>query len=387
MKQFKQIIALLQMSLSGILQRKLASLVVVIGIACVVAVLISMLSMGAGVRILTTQNVRSDRAVVLGKVGYSVSDLDKSEVTAIMAAPGIKRDGGGRVLATVDSFVYVNARKKGSRIRGNAVLHGVNPQHYKVFPEIQIVAGRTFQPGLREVIVGRSRHEQYENFEIGDKVRLQGGDWTVVGHFTLNGGLLEDSLYCDADTLASAVGSSSVNAVVVVLDSPANYDQFKAVLEANPSIAVEVKHEAEFMAWIAKTIAGVTDFISYFVGTVMAIGASLGALNVMYSVIDGRRREIATLCAIGFSGGPIVVSVLLESLLLALPGALLGALVAWISFSGNLVNPYGTSIKLAVTPELVALGILWALVIGLIGGFLPALRAARVPIATALRTT
>lgn len=387
MKQLKQMIALLQMSLSGLLQRKLASLVVVVGIACVVSVLVSMLSMGAGVRILTTQNVRADRAVVLGKAGYSVSDLDKSEVAAIIAAPGIKRDVSGKVLATVDSSVNVNARKKGDHLRVDAYMHGVNPQHFNVFPELKITAGRIFQSGLREVIVGRSRHEQYENFEVGDKVRLQGSDWTVVGHFTMNGGLLEDSLFCDADTLASAIGSSSVNAVDVVLTSPADYDQFKAALEENPSIAVEVKHEAEYMAWIAKAIAGIIDYLSYFVGAVMAIGASLGALNVMYSIIDARRREIATLRAIGFGGGPIIVSVLVETLLLALPGALIGALVAWLCFNDNVINPSGSSFKLAVTPALVALGIVWALVIGLIGGFLPALRAARVPVATALRAS
>jgi putative ABC transport system permease protein len=175
--------------------------------------------------------------------------------------------------------------------------------------------------------------------------------------------------------------------VTVVLESPRQHDEFVAALKSNPAIDVDVKRQAEWQADGIKGLTGLLDFISYFVGGVMAIGASLGALNVMYSIIDARKREIATLRAIGFGGGPIVVSVVLESLLLALPGALLGALLAWAWFNGNAVSPDGVSIHLAVTPRLIALGIVWALGIGTIGGFLPALRAARIPVASALRAS
>ena len=230
-------------------------------------------------------------------------------------------------------------------------------------------------------------HRMYEGLEVGDKVRLRGSEWTVVGRFGVNGGATENALLTDADTLESAMSRHSLQAVTVVLNSAQEFDRFVTALNANPSINVDVKRETEWVAQQSKGLTGLLDFISYFVGTVMAIGASLGALNVMYSIIDGRKREIATLRAIGFGAGPIIVSVLLESLLLAVPGAFLGVLLAWLWFNGDTVSPVGISFQLAVTPRLALLGVIWALVIGLIGGFLPALRAARVPVATALRAT
>jgi putative ABC transport system permease protein len=389
MTQFRQIAALLQLSLSGIPQRLGTSLVAVIGIACVVGVLISMLSMGSGLRRIAIQNNRADRAVVSSKGAQSLfaSNLSTSTLAVVESAPGIKKDAEGKPLATAYVAVLVNTRRKSNHVRSISALFGVTTQFFKVYPEVEITAGRTFRPGLHELIAGKKRYEQFEGLEVGDKIRVRGADWTVVGNFSANGGGLEDLLLADADTVASAFGRTTMQTVTVLLDSPQKYYEFAGALKANPALEVDVKHEAEWSATITKTTTGILDFISYFVGTVMAIGASLGALNVMYSIIDARKREIATLRAIGFGGGPIVVSVLLESVLLSLPGALLGAAIAWAWFNGNTVHPFGTSIPLAITPALVILGIVWALVIGLIGGILPALRSARVSVTTALRAT
>src|SRR5208283_1457563 len=176
---------------------------------------------------------------------------------------------------------------------------------------------------------GNARQELYEGLELGDKVRVRGADWTVVGHFDARGSAFENDLIGYADTVASAFGRSAVQEVTVVLESPQGYNAFAAALTGNPSISVDVRHEAEWTELNFKPITGLLDFVSYFVASVMAIGASLGALNVMYSIVDGRAREIATLRAIGFDATPVIGSVILESMLLALPGALLGALITW----------------------------------------------------------
>jgi putative ABC transport system permease protein len=387
MSLFRQIVALLQMSLRGIPRRLVASLVTLVGIACVVGVLVSMLSMGVGVRQLALQDSRTDRVIVSSKGAQNIvaSSLDTATVAAIGNAPGIRKDEEGKQLLATRIVELVDLRKKSNHVRTNLPLFGVGTQFFHVRPEIRLSGGRMFRPGLHEMIVGESRQALYEGLALGDQVRLHGADWTVVGQFDAHGSAFENDLIADADTVASAFGRNTIQEVTVVLDSPRGYEAFASALAANPAISVDVKHEAEWTAMNFKPLTGLLDFISYFVATVMAIGASLGALNVMYSIVDARNREIATLRAIGFGASPVVVSVILESMLLALPGALLGALIAWAWFNGHAVSPFGVGFRLAVTPALIELGIVWALVIGLIGGLLPALRAARVPVATALR--
>ena len=236
------------------------------------------------------------------------------------------------------------------------------------------------------MIVGRNRYTEEKNLEIGDQVRLRGDNWTVVGHFE-TGGLADNTLVTDAETLMSAFHLGTFESVYLMLASPAHFAAARQALESNPSIHVEVKHEDEYLAEISKGIRKVLDFVSYFVGVVMAIGATVGAVNAMYALVDGRRREIATLRAIGFRSFPIIAAVLIESSLMALPGAALGVAAAWIFFNGRHVSPAGQAFDLAVTTQIAALGIFWALCMGLVGGLLPAIRAARVPVVTALRAT
>ncbi len=192
-------------------------------------------------------------------------------------------------------------------------------------------------------------------------------------------------LRADADTVMSAFNRTTYQAAQVQLESPQALSRFKDALTNNPAIAVEVRTLAQSMKDNFGQLNSLLDFVAYFVGTVMASGAVFGALNSLYASVDARRREIATLRAIGFGGTPIVISVLIEGMLLSLPGAFLGALVAWVLFNGNVVDVAGLIFKLTVTPHLLQVSILWALVIGLVGGSLPALRAARLPVATALR--
>jgi putative ABC transport system permease protein len=388
MKTFKQFVALLQLSLSGLRYRSSTVLVTIVGAACVVGVLISMLSMGTGARAMVMQNARADRAWILshGAQDSFDSNLPKSAVPIISDMPGIEKDADGRALAYAAVIVDVEGRKKVDNSRVHFGLLGVGDMFRAVHPEFHLTAGRIFQPGVRELIAGKSRHELLKNFEIGDHVRLRGNDWTVVGHFEA-GGFFDNNLMGDAPTVMSAFGNSSFNSVTAMLESPAAFDQLQAALKANSSVDVEVRREIDLMREQSKQLSKVMDFVSYFVGVTMAIGATLGAVNAMYAIVDSRRREIATLRAIGFGVWPVVLAVLTEALVLVLPGAAIGALAAWFLFNGNVISPGGLSITLSVTPGLVALGIGWALAMGLIGGLLPALRAASVSVTAALRAT
>jgi putative ABC transport system permease protein len=386
MKTVKQFVALLQMSLSGLRYRLGTVLVTIIGTTCVVGVLISMLSMGTGARAKVMQNARADRVWVLshGAQGNFDSTITKDAVPTIADMPGIKKDVDGKASAYPSVLAFVEGRRRIDDSRINIELIGVGDKFAAVHPEFHLTAGRMFKPGVRELIAGKSRYELLKNFQIGDRIRLRGNDWTVVGHFEA-GGFFDDSLIADAPTVMSAFGNSSFNTVTAMLESTTAFEQLKAALKANPSIDVEVRLETDLMRERSKQLSGAMDFVSYFVGVTMAIGATLGAVNTMYAVVDSRKREFATLRAIGFGAGPMILAILSEAVILTLPGAVVGALAAWFLFNGNSVSPAGMSFRLIVTPSLVALGVGWALIMGLIGGLLPALRASSVSVTSALR--
>jgi putative ABC transport system permease protein len=241
-----------------------------------------------------------------------------------------------------------------------------------------------FQPGLHELIASSPCARQFTGFEIGDRRPIHGNDWTIVGHFD-EGQAQQCIVYADVDSMMSTFHQNSYASVMVSLQSAADFEALRDAIKANPSLHLEAKHESDVVEDDFKQLNAILDFVSYFVGTIMAIAATLGAVNSLYAIVDSRRRELATLRAIGFGSGAIVVSILVESILLALPGALLGSVLAWVLFNGLSASPFGYSFQLAVTPSLAALGIAWALGMGLLGGLLPALRAARVPVTTALR--
>jgi putative ABC transport system permease protein len=237
------------------------------------------------------------------------------------------------------------------------------------------------------VIVSDPIRKMYRGMDIGDRITLRGTEWTVVGVFAGNDSVGDSVLRADADTVMSTFGRTTFQQVLVILDSTANISAFKQALADNPSIDVEVKTIAESFKATFGQLNSLIDFLTYFVGVVMASGAVFGALNSLYASVDSRRRELATLRAIGFNSGPMIVSVLIEGMALALPGAFLGAAIAWVLFNGHTVTPAGLIFKLTVTPHVVWQAVVWSLVIGLIGASLPALRAARLPVATALRDT
>jgi putative ABC transport system permease protein len=383
----RQFLGTLLVNLSGITQRMGSVLTIIVGVTCAVGVLVSMLAMGTGARRQEMGNVRADR-VILTTSGARVgqSNISREEAAAILELPGILRGAQGEPIVVFEAGVPVEGRR---RVRGNRIyfpLIGTTPTVTQYLPEMRFTDGRMFQRGLHELIASNSCARQFTGFDTGDRRPIHGADWIIVGHFDL-GQAQQCMVYADVDSILSAFTRNTYSSVSVRLQSPANFDAFRDAVNANPTLHLEAHREREIMEDRFKELNALLNFVSYFVGTIMAIGATLGAVNSLYAMVDSRRRELATLRAIGFGSGAIVASILCESMLLAVPGALLGGALAWALFNGLSASPFGYSFQLAVTPSLAMLGIVWALGMGLVGGLLPALRAARVPVTTALRAT
>lgn len=385
----RQMGSLLRMNLLGLPHRLGMVCTTVIGVTCAVGVLISMLAMGVGARRAAMGNVRPDRASVLSvdAVGPGQSNISKDLAVLIADLPGIRRNSRGQPIAVPAVAVWVQARRKDSGNLDGFLMRGAGAGLTDYAPELHLTAGRMFRPGLRELIANNYCAHQYQHFAVGDQQVIQGGEWLVVGNFDLGRTTGNCFVYTDAETVLSAFGRGSYNVVDVMLQSPAAFTALVNAIEGNPLLQVKVEHEADLAAADVRRVNGVLDFVSYFVGAILALAATIGAANSLYALVDSRQRELATLRAVGFSGAPVVASTLLEAILLAIPGALLGAGLAWLFFDGLSASPFGFSLHLAVTPYLAVLGIGWALGIGVISGLLPALRAARVPVSVALRAT
>jgi len=268
----------------------------------------------------------------------------------------------------------------------------VSPDVLVLRPELKLLSGRLFRAGLHELIAGRAARDLYAGLDVGRKLRFGPNEWTVVGTFDSGGGAHDSELLADADTVLSAYQRTTFNSVIVQLAGADGFERLSKALEKEPTLSVLVRRESQYYEQQSQGFASLLRLIAHIVGTVMAIGAVFAALNTMYSAVASRTVEIATLRAIGFGSLPVVISVITEALLLALLGAVLGAGVAWLLFDGNTVSTLagGTGLaqvvfRLRIDAALIAIGIVWACVVGLVGGLLPAMRAARLPVATALR--
>jgi putative ABC transport system permease protein len=386
MSFIKQTFALAGTALRSIAQRPGSSLVTIVGVTTVVAVLVSLLAMSEGATIFTGANARADEVAVLGRGAASApqSVLGRDALLTVNNAPYVKRTPDGAPYTTASSMVNVDAIKKDGT-RGQIFLIGWTPGIELVQPEVKIVEGRNYEPAVHEVVVSDPIRKMYRGMDIGDRITLRGTEWTIVGVFAGSDSLGDSVLRGDADTVMSTFGRTTYQQVLAILDSPADIPAFKKVMEENPAVSVDVKTIPEtFQAGFGQ-LNTLIDFLAYFVGVVMASGAVFGALNSLYASVDARRRELATLRAIGFGGGPIMLSVLIEGMALALPGAFIGSAIAWALFNGHVVSPAGLIFKLTVTAHTVWVAVLWSLAIGLVGASLPALRAVRAPVATAIR--
>ncbi len=388
MHALRQTLVLTAAAIRSIPDRLGASLVTVIGITTVMGVLITMLALGEGVERLVKAGIRDDRAAVISKGAQSmlVSSLPHDALGKVVDKPGIKRDAQGKPLVSGVLFVFIDGVSKKNQRAGISVF-AVGPQWRQIWPEVSLAEGRFFEPGLHELLVSERVRSRFKGMQLGDSVNARGSAWKIVGVFKSTSPTFDNSLIADADTVLAAFPQSSFAGIDVVLRSPATFGVFKKAVADDPTLAAQAQTEAEANEAIIKGIRTLLDFISYFIGTLMGIGAVCGALSSLFAAVDTRTREIATLRAIGFGSGPVVVSVLAEGMILAIPAALLGAGIAWFLFNGHVVVAVGVTFQMAVTAHLVVVSLGWSLSIALIGGFLPALRAADLPVATALRAS
>jgi putative ABC transport system permease protein len=390
----KQIVAVTSMNLRSLPQRISTAWVIVIGIAVTVAVMVSVLAMATGFQRTLKGTARADRAIVLraGSQAELESTIDRANAQTIMDAPGVRKDEAGRPIASAEAVVIVALPQKKDGADANVTLRGVGPNAMKLRPEMHLIAGRMFRPAVRELIVGKSALAQFKGLELGSHIAFRNSEWTVVGIFESGGDAHESELQGDVETVLSAYRRNGFQSVTAMLDSAAAFDRFKGALTTDPSLKVGVQREADYYAAQSRNLSKLLNLLAYFVGGIMALGACFGALNTMYTAVSTRTREIATLRAIGFSGMPIVISVLVEALLLAIVGSVIGSAAAWVFFDGNTVNTLGAGFSqvvfhLTVTASLLVIGVFVACTIGMLGGLLPAIRAARQPITTALRAS
>ncbi len=384
-------LAAARVGIAGLPQRWGASSVIVVGIAGVVAVLVAMLAMGAGFASTLQQTGSDDTAIILrgGSQAETNSVITREQVPLISALDGIARGSDGKPLVSPEVSQVVNLPSRSDGTDANAQIRGVGPAAWALRPRLEIVQGRRFEPGLRELVVGQGAMHQFRGLEVGKTLMLANQEWTVVGEFAA-GDSHDSELWADADTLASTYDRQAFQSVTTRLDGKDGFRKLKAALAADPRLKLDVLTTHDYYAKQSEGLEKLIKILGTVIGTIMAIGAVFGALNTMYAAVAGRAREIATLRALGFRGLPVVVAVMLETMLLALLGGLLGAGIAWLIFNGYEVSTLGSNFsqvvfKFRVSPELLWSGLKWALGIGLVGGLFPALRAARLPVTVALR--
>ena len=387
----KQILSITLLGLRSIPERLGASLVIVVGLAGVVAVFTALLAMAAGFQSTLESAGRPDVAIVL-RGGSQVelnSGISRDQGAVIKQAPGVLKAPDGRPLASAEMVVIAELVKAGEKTGSNITVRGVEPAAFALRPQLRIVEGRTFGAGLRELIVGQGVARQYDSARLGSTVRMRGSDWTVVGVFE-SGDAYESEFWADIDVAQSTFNRQGYSSVRLEFAGPADLQAIKDALSADPRVNVDVETEQQYFSGQTEQFRKTIGALAGVVTAIMALGAMFAALNTMYAAVGARAREIATLRAIGFRGLPVVVSIMLESLILALAGGLLGALAAYVLFNNMAVSTLGSNFtqvvfRFAVTPALVVNGLIIAVAIGMIGGFLPALRAARQPVTTALR--
>ena len=395
MNTARQIREIVLMNLQSIPQRWGASLVIVVGIAGVVAVLVAMLSMSAGLTKTLGTTGRNDRAMVLraGSNAELSSFLDRALVTLIKQDPAIARGRNGLPLASGELIVITEVARKGEAGGTNVTLRGVEGNTFELRPEVAIVEGRRFRPGLQELLVGRSAQRQFAGLAVGEQLVFKGVPWTIVGVFESNGDGHESELWADTEAVQNAFDRSGYSSVLAQLTSASAFDGFAARLANDPQLTVDVKRELEYFSAQSETLTFLIRLLTNVITVIMAFGALFGALNTMYSAVSARTREIGTLRALGFGKVSVIASVMAEALVLAVGGGVLGAVLAYLMFNGYSVSTLSpgsftqVAFNFAVTPTLIAQGLLWALLIGFLGGLMPALRAARLPVTDALRAT
>ncbi|MCZ6853917.1 MAG: ABC transporter permease [Gammaproteobacteria bacterium] len=379
------------MNLRGLPQRLGTSLVVCVGIAGVVAVLVSVLAMATGLTETMIKASNPHRAIVLrdGALTEALSSISREAALAVETAPGILKMADGSLAISPEIVLNVNLPGYEDAVMGAVYIRGLTQKGLEVHPEIKLTDGRWFTTGLHELVAGSMVVEQLGTLEIGDTVSFYNADWVVVGTFSSNEDAHESEMLTDAATLMSAAQRTVFNAITVELASVDEFPALETALEDNPRLKVDVQLESTYYEGQSENISQLLYLVAYVVSSIMALGALFGALNTMYSAVSVRVVEIATLRAIGFGAMPVVVSVLIEALVLALIGALVGVAIAWALFNGDTFVTGGglrqVAVSLHVSSTLLFSGVIWACAIGFLGGLFPAIQAARQSVAQGLR--
>ena len=388
----KQAWSATSVAISTIPQRLGSSSVVVVGIAGVVGVLVALLAMAAGFAATLRQSGSDDTAIVLraGAQTELNSVIEHDTVELISQLPMVQHTTAGQPIASSELVVVAALPKRSTGLDANVEVRGVSERAWDLRPKLHLIAGRRFSPGLRELIVGKRALEQFSGVELGSTLKLNGQPWQIVGEFE-SGDATDSDLWGDFDVVGPTYrrGGSSTSVIVKLTDA-STFDSFKAALSTDPRLKVDVKTTRDYFNEQSAQLTKLINGLGTAIGLIMGIGAVFGALNSMYAAVAARTREIATLRAVGFRALPVIVSVMLETMLLATLGGALGALIAWLLFNNYTASTLGanfTQIVFAfqVTPELLWRGLKWALAIGLLGGLFPALRAARMSVTDGLR--
>ena len=388
-----QTLAVSALSVRTIPQRASSSAVAMIGIAGVVIVFVAVLSIGEGFRAAMADASAPDRAIVMrtGADSEMTSGLPGPEVQVIEQAPGLLRVNN-RPIASAELYVLVDLNKRSTGTAANVPLRGIGAEALEVRNEAHIVDGRMFQFGTNEAIVGRGANRQFSGVDLGSEFMSGNLRLRVVGIFESNGSVGETEIWCDSHLIQGVYErGNSYQSVLARLDSPAAFDTFKNWLTTNPQLNVQVQRESDYYAQQSQVMSSLIRGIGYTIAVLMGVGAVFGAILTMYTAVSTRTREIATLRALGFNTGSVLISVLAESLALAAVGGLLGGLAAYFAFNGyqtstmNFQTFSQVAFAFRVTRTLMIQGVSYALMMGLVGGLMPAIKAARLPIATALR--
>ena len=388
-----QITAITGLNLKSIPERWGPSLVIVIGLAGVVAVFTALLAMADGFSATLKASGRNDVAMIV-RGGSSDSELNSAfgqDVGVLITQlPGIRPGADGKPIAALEMVVIAELMKKGETVNGsNITMRGVDDNSFKLRPNFKIAEGRKFTPGLRELVVGRGVSRQYDGIEVGKTLKMRGSDWTVVGVFE-SGDAYESELWADIGIAQTTFGRTGYSSVLAELDGEVAMEKIVAAAKADPRLNLEVKTQQAYFSDQTKQFRTMIGVLATVVVVIMALGAIFAALNTMYAAVATRAREIATLRAIGFGPVPVLISVMIEAVVLSLVGGLIGAVIVYILFNNVALSTLGQNFtqvvfSFKVTPALVVKGLVIATIIGLVGGFLPSLRAARLPVTTALR--
>jgi len=393
MRALNQIVAVTWLNILNLPKRVASSIVSIVGVLAVVLVFAAVLSMAKGFERTMVAAGSDDTAIVLrsGATAELNSGFSYEQTQIIANAPGVMKDGD-RPLASAELYVVVDMKKKSNGVDANVPLRGVQATALDVRDNVKLVEGRMFETGKNEMVVGHAAAQEFQGLELGDTVHLARVDWSVVGIFDAGGSVSESEIWTDDRVLQDVYRrGNSYQSVRVRLESPGSLETLKKALADDPRVDVDVMSEKEYYSTQAEPLSKFIRTLGYPITILMAIGAVFGALNSMYSSVSARGKEIATLRALGFGPSAVLLSTIVESTLLALVGGIVGGVIAYLAFNGLRVSTLNGGnfsqvvFDFAVTPDLILQGLVAALIIGLVGGFLPAVRAARLPVAQALR--